>query len=124
MAERFILRLGELGLTLPAEDIPLIEPLLERARLALLARTGQAVLPEELEATVVDMAAGEYLLLRKNAGRLEGFDQSYAIRQMSQGDTSISYAVEGGVLSPFEALIAELRTPPEALVQKWRRMRW
>ena len=124
MIERLNLRLGELGILPPAEDIPLLEALLERANFKLLARTGQAVLPEELEGSAVDMAAGEYLLVRKNTGRLEGFDQDYAIRQMSQGDTSITYAVEGGVLSPFEGLIERLRRPPEALVQKWRRMRW
>ena len=124
MIERLSLRLEELGIVPPVEDISLLETLLERARFGLLARTGQAVLPEELEGSVVDMAAGEYLLLRKNTGRLEGFEQDYAIRQMSQGDTSISYAVEAGTLSPFEGLIERLRTPPEALVQKWRRIRW
>ena len=119
-----ILRLGELGLAPPAEDESLLEALLERAKGALLARTGQKTLPKELKGTVVDMAAGEYLLLRKKSGGLSGFDQEYAIRQMSQGDTSITYAVEGRGLSPLEALIEGLRRPPEALVQKWRRLRW
>ena len=124
MEGRLKLRLGELGITLPAEDASLLGVLLERAKLALLAQTGQSALPKELKEVVVDMAAGEYLLLRKNTGGLEGFDQDYAIRQMSQGDTSITYAVEGGALSPLEVLIEGLRKPPVALVQKWRRMRW
>ena len=124
MKERLLLRLGGVGISPPAEDEALLGLLLDRAKAALLAQTGQKILPRELKEIAVDMAAGEYLLLQKHAGRLEGFDQEYAIRQMSQGDTSITYAVEGSALSPLEMLIERLRTPPETLVQKWRRMRW
>jgi hypothetical protein len=43
---------------------------------------------------------------------------------MSQGDTSITYAVEFGQVSPVDALIERLRTPEEALLRQWRRFRW
>ena len=124
MKKALMLRLGELGAALPAEDEPLLKKLLKRAVLWILAETGQSELPEELESLAVDMAAGEYLFWRKNTGMLEGFDEAYAVQKMSQGDTSITYAVAGGTISPLDALIEALRTPNGALMNKWRRMRW
>ena len=117
-------RLGELGLSPPAEDKTLLLTLLDGARRWVLAETGQEGLPEALEETVVDMAAGEYLFFRKSAGRLTEFDQEQVVRQMSQGDTSVTYAVEFGQVSPLDGLIAKLKTPPEALLRQWRRFRW
>jgi len=124
MSERVIERLGELGLAPLAEDARVLAAYLAAAKRELQAETGQTKLPKELKAVAVDMAAGSYLAWRKSAGRLEGFDGEPAIRQMSQGDTNITYAVEFGAASPLDVLIEALRTPPKALLNKWRRFRW
>jgi len=124
MTGRLKARLGELGLIPPARDAGLLETLLVGSRRRILAEIGQTELPEELEAVAVDMAAGEYLSFRQSAGGLPEFDQEQVVRQMSQGDTSITYAVESGQQSPLDALIARLTTPPGALLRQWRRMRW
>ena len=124
MRERLQARLGELGLSPPAEDKALLVTLLAGACRWMLAETGQEEVPAALEGAVVDMAAGEYLFFRKSAGRLSEFDQEQVVRQMSQGDTSVTYAVEFGQVSPVDALIERLRTPPEALMRQWRRFRW
>ena len=124
MRKKLKARLGQLGLVPLAEDKALLETLLAGAKRWLLAETGQAELPEELEFAAVDLAAGEYLCFLQSAGRLEQFDQERAVRQMSQGDTSITYAVEFGQLSPLDAMIARLTNPPEALLARWRRIRW
>jgi len=117
-------RLGELGMVPPEQDEALLATMLQGARRYLLARIGQDELPEDAEVIVVDIAAGEYLLWRQGKGDLDGFEAEYAIRQMSQGDTSITYAVanEGG--NPTEVLVQRLLNPPEAVINRWRRMRW
>ena len=117
-------RLGELGVVPPVRDEALLNTLLAGAQRWILAEVGQETLPEALKPVAVDMAAGEYLSVRQSAGRLPEFDQEQAVRQMSQGDTSITYAVEFGQRSPLDALIARLTTPPEALLTQWRRVRW
>lgn len=109
---------------LDSVEVGLLLSLLERALDEVLALIGQTELPEGLLTTVVDMAAGEYLFLRRAMGTLTEFDQENVVRQISQGDTSIAYAVDGGAVSPLEALIEALRTPPSSLIQKWRRVRW
>jgi len=124
MKEKLKQRLGELGAMPPAEDEGLLKSLCKGAKRRLLAETGQYELPGALKPTMIDMAAGEYLLFRKSIGRLEGFDHEHAIRQMSQGDTSITYAIGGEGKSPVDALIEHLLTPPPALITEWRRLRW
>ncbi|MCL2568608.1 MAG: hypothetical protein FWE12_04120 [Oscillospiraceae bacterium] len=124
MLKRVKARLEGLGLSPPAEDEALLKTLLTGAKRWILAETGQGELPKELRAVVVDRAAGEYLDFRKTIGRLSEFDQEYAVRQMSQGDTSVTYAVEFGQGLPVDVLIESLRTPPEALLARWRRLRW
>jgi len=124
MKKKLLERLGEFGVIPPAEDEGLLARVLEEAKSQILAETGQPDLPLDLKPVVVDMAAGAYLLFRKSIGALEGFDQEHAVRQMSQGDTSITYAIAAEQKSPLDALIERLRTPPPALMNQWRRMRW
>jgi len=124
MKKQLLLRLGELGITPPAEDERLLENALKEARLRLLAAIGHDELPGELKSTALDMAAGAYLLFRKSVGKLDGFDQEHAVRQISQGDTSLTYAIAAEQKSPVDALIEKLGTPPAALVNRWRRLRW
>jgi len=124
MTERLKARLGELRLIPPVEDEALLRTLLDRAEAWMLAEVGQVELPEALEAAVVERAAGEYLFFRKSVGRLTEWEGEALVRQMSQGDTSVTYAVEFGQMSPVEGLIAKLMTPPEALLRQWRRFRW
>jgi len=124
MKEQLVKRLGELGITPAPEDEGLLKSMLKGAKRRLLAETGQYELPGALKPTMLDMAAGEYLQFRQSIGRLDGFDCDPAIRQMSQGDTSITYAIATEKKSPLDALIARLTTPPEAIITQWRRVRW
>jgi len=124
MKDKLIKRLEELGLAPPAEDEGLLKSLCKGAKRRLLAETGQYELPSALKPTMIDIAAGEYLLFRKSIGRLEGFDHEHAIRRISQGDTSITYATANEGSSPADALIQRLLTPPPALITEWRCLRW
>jgi len=124
MKKKLIVRLEELGITPAAADDLTLGALLLGAKRRLLAETGQKSLPKALEATAVDMAAGEYLFFRKSTGRLEEFDAGQVVRQISQGDTSVTYETAGEGITPLDALIARLSTPTPELVIKWRRMQW
>jgi len=124
MKDRLLKRLDELKITHTPEDEGLLKSMLKGARRKLLAQTGQHQLPEALKPAMIDMAAGEYLLFRKSMGSLEGFDCEHAIRQVSQGDTSITYAIASEGQAPVDALVQRLLTPPSALITEWRRVRW
>ena len=124
MREQLIKRLGELRISPGVEDEGLLKSMLKGAKRRLLAQTGQYELPNALKPVMLDMAAGEYLQFLQSVGRLDGFDQEYAIRQISQGDTSITYAIGAEGKPSTDTLIETLMNPPEAVIAQWRRVRW
>lgn len=63
-----------------------------------------STIPEELLNIAVDMVVGEFLLNKKSIGSLEGFDLEAAIKQIQEGDTSITYAIGEGDLTPEQRL--------------------
>lgn len=60
--------------------------------------------PEGLFNVAVDMVVGEFLLNKKSIGSLEGFNLEAAIKQIQEGDTSITYAIGEGDLTPEQKL--------------------
>lgn len=60
--------------------------------------------PEGLFNVAVDMVVGEFLLNKKSMGNLEGFNLETAIKQIQEGDTSITYAIGEGDLTPEKRL--------------------
>jgi len=127
MTERLISRLELLGVPVPDEDIPRLAAALEEAEAEALAGTGLDKLPEELSTAIVNAAAGRYLFYKKSTGSLEGFDLAAAVKQVSEGDASVTYAIGDGSLTPeqrLDALIGQLSSLPESLLVKWRRLRW
>lgn len=63
-----------------------------------------STIPEELLNIAIDMVVGEFLLNKKSIGSLKGFDLEAAIKQIQEGDTSITYAIGDGDLTPEKRL--------------------
>ena len=63
-----------------------------------------STIPEELLNIAIDMAVGEFLLNKKSMGNLAGFNLETAIKQIQEGDTSITYAIGDGDLTPEKRL--------------------
>src|SRR5690554_5093964 len=66
--------------------------------------TNRFQVPEGLFNVAVDMVVGEFLLNKKSIGSLEGFNLETAIKQIQEGDTSITYAIGEGDLTPEKRL--------------------
>ena len=67
--------------------------------------------PDELKPIAIDMAAGEFLFIKKSSGTLAGINIDAAVKQIQEGDTSIAFAIGTGDLSPegrLDALISYL----------------
>ena len=63
-----------------------------------------STIPEELHEIAVDMVVGEFLLNKKSRGQLEGFDLEAAVKQIHEGDTSVTFAIGDGSKAPEERL--------------------
>ena len=80
-------------------------------------------IPEGLEHIAVDRVVGEFLANMKAAGKLEGFNAEQAVKQISEGDTSVTFAV-GDATSAIDALISHMTDTGEPDLIKYRRFAW
>ena len=75
------------------------------------------------------MAAGFYLAAKKAAGQLnlEGVDLDAAVKQIQEGDTSITFAAGEGSQTPeqrLDSLIDRLTAGREKELVRYRRLIW
>lgn len=83
-------------------------------------------IPCGLYSIVVDKVCGEFLMFKKNMGDIPELDLSPVEKQIQEGDTSVTYAVEG-ITSPekrFDNLINFLMTGRDDELVKYRRLVW
>lgn len=86
-------------------------------------------IPDGLYHIAVDMACGNFLYEKKavDSDSLTGFDLDAAVKQISEGDTSVTYAIGEGSLTPearLDALIAYLIGYGEKDFVTYRCMAW
>ena len=84
-------------------------------------------IPEGLGNVAIDMGVGEFLLNKKSIGGLTGFDLEAAVKQIQEGDTSITYAIGEGDLTPerrLDALIAYLMNNGKNELISYRCIKW
>lgn len=83
--------------------------------------------PEGLFNVAVDMVVGEFLFNKKSIGSLEGFNLEAAIKQIQEGDTSITYAIGEGDLTPeqrLDLLIDHLMNRGKNELLSYRCIKW
>ena len=84
-------------------------------------------IPEILDLRIIDRICSEYLMKKKNAGMLEGFDYEQAVKTIKEGDTQIQFASEADGTTPeerFNKLVDYLYKNFDKWICKYRRIRW
>lgn len=126
MRDQVVEFLTALGVTGAGDDV-----LLDLVLTAILQRirnlTNLSTVPDGLEPVAVQMAAGEYLNLKKGSGQLEGFDLEAAIKQIQEGDTTTTFAIGEGSSTPeqrLNGLIDFLINGRMAEIYRFRRLVW
>lgn len=85
------------------------------------------VVPEGLHQIAVDMAVGEFLLGKKSTGQLTGFNLEAAIKQIQEGDTTVTFAYGDGDSTPekrLDGLISYLMTYGKGSFASYRCVKW
>lgn len=83
-------------------------------------------IPYGLYSIIVDKVCGEFLMYKKNMGDIPELDLSPIEKQIQEGDTSVTYAVDG-VTSPekrFDSLISFLMVGSDNELVRYRRLSW
>ena len=104
MLEDVTKRLESFGYEVTEADNWIIEFLIQKIENSIKADCNINTIPEELHEIAVDMVVGEFLLNKKSRGQLEGFDLEAAVKQIHEGDTSVTFAIGDGSKTPEERL--------------------
>ena len=84
-------------------------------------------IPEILDPRIIDRVCSEFLFYKKNSGSLDGFNYDAVIKQIKEGDTTISYAVGQGEDTPenrFDSFVKSLERGFDKWCTPHRRLRW
>ncbi len=120
-------RLSAIGYEVGEDDKNAVIYCINKAEAALKVRTNQNVLPDGLFYVWVDMAAGYFLTDKKSNGALDGiFDFSAPAKSISEGDTSVTYAIasSGTFEDQFDAMLAKMTHPDNEVILRYRRLTW
>ncbi len=124
---RIVNRLKQLGYTATEYDNTQIEFELTKILNYVTNYCNIDYIPEILDNRIVDRVCSEFLFYKKNSGSLENFNYEAVIKQIKEGDTTISYAVGQGEDTPenrFDAFVKSLERGFDKWITPHRRLRW
>lgn len=104
MLEDVTKRLESFGYEVTETDNWMLEFIIQKIENSIKADCNINTIPEELYEIAVDMVVGEFFLNKKSRGQLEGFDLEAAVKQIHEGDTSVTFAIGDGSKTPEERL--------------------
>ncbi len=106
-------RLEDFGIETEENEETELKRALERAEMNIINAINCESVPDELRFTLLDIAAGEYLLAVKSREGANG------VKSVSEGDVSVTFT-EGDT----EALIDNLLTSGREEIISFRRLKW
>lgn len=89
-----------------------------------------SAVPDGIRQVVIQMAVGEFLYAKKNAGQTEGFksvDFDVAAKSIQEGDTNVTFAIGEGCSTPeqrLDKLTAYLMSSGKSEFVTYRRLKW
>lgn len=125
--ERVIERLAQLNYKVEVEDDKQIEFEMTTINNYVLNYCNITTIPEILDNRIIDRICSSFLFNKKNSGSMKGFDYDAVIKQIKEGDTSITYAVGQGEDTPesrFDAFVRALERGFDKWITPHRRLRW
>lgn len=125
--QNIVNRLAQLGYTVTTADEEQVSFELKKITNYVMNYCNITTIPEILDLRIIDRVCAEFLFYKKNSGTLVGFDYDAVIRQISEGDTTISYAVGQGEDTPenrFDAFVNKLERGFDKWITPYRKLRW
>lgn len=125
--QNIVSRLAQLGYTVNTADEEQVSFELKKITNYVMNYCNITTIPEILDLRIIDRVCAEFLFYKKNSGTLVGFDYDAAIKQIKEGDTTISYAVGQGEDTPenrFDTFVNKLERGFDKWITPYRKLRW
>lgn len=124
-----IKRLGSLGYAFDPADAWILNFLMEKVTNTIKNECNIADIPQGLMQVATDMVCGEFLLMKKGSGDLDGLAvdlNAAALRQIQEGDTNVVFAVDQMTTAEqrLDAVIAYLMHGGSHQLITYRRLKW
>jgi len=119
--------LESLGYNLKPEDDWLLGFIIQKVENYIKNECNVSVVPQGLYYVAVNMTVGQFLFTLKGSGKLVGFDFEAAIKQVQEGDTSVTFAIGDGSLTPeqrFDSLLSYLMNFGKSEFVSYRCIKW
>ena len=123
MYDDIVKRLESFGYTVDTADEWVIGFLKEKVTNYIKSECNTKAVPDELRQVAIDMICGELLQMKKVGGQLESLEVEADVRQISEGDTSTSYAVSNKPIT-LDGLIDYLINNGKSQFTSFRRLQW
>lgn len=120
-------RLASFGYDVTENDSWMLEFIIQKVGYSIKADCNIDSIPDGLHEIAVDMVVGEFLLNKKSKGQLEGFELDTAVKQIKEGDTSVTFAIGEGDSTPekrLDNLIQFLMTYGKGKFASYRCVKW
>lgn len=120
-------RLSSLGYNVVEADTWMIAFFVQKVTNCIKSECNIDSIPDALRNIAVDMVVGEFLSSKKDSGQLREFNFDAAIKQIEEGDTSVTYAFGAGSLTPeqrFDALLGHMMNSGKSAFASYRRFKW
>jgi hypothetical protein len=119
-------RLLSLGYTFVDSDAWVIDFIILKVEGHIKNQCNILFVPDELYQNAVDMVVGEFLHGKKGSGQLTGFDLDAAVKNIQEGDTSVTYAIGSGSKTPEERLdeVINFLLHSDVDYSSYRKIKW
>jgi len=120
-------RLGSLGYAITESDDWAISFAIQKVENNIKNSCNVTSIPDGLNQEAIDMICGEFLFLKKQSGKLEGFNLDAALKSVQAGDTTVTFAVGQGSMTPeqrLDALLSYLITKGRGEFACYRKIKW
>ena len=122
-----LLRLGSLGYVIKESDDWMISFGIQKVESNIKNECNVTLIPDGLYKTAVDMICGEFLFTKKQSGKLEGFNLDAALKSVQAGDTTVTFAVGSGSMTPeqrLDSLLSHLMSNGRGEFACYRKIKW
>jgi len=119
-------RLASFGYTLLDTDNFALEFVIDKVGNKIKNECNITEIPDGLYQVEIDRICGEFLFAKKQSGQLTEYDFDLIEKQIQDGDTTVTYAVEAGQTPEqrFDKLVRSLMDTGKGEFASFRRLRW